>query len=342
MKNKLYTFLTILGLIVLFTGCEKDGDQIVMLDNPTAPAFVTFPDMTLVRDNATDTLIFAGTPVDPGFAASATYFIEACLSGNGFDDVVVLWSGVKVDEIKIAVGVANGLLKKKFPADATTSLDFRLRAVLTVDAGTGAQGTSSDPFEYSSGITTANVTIYGLPRLDLINSGMVQKIESALGDGAYTGIVKLDPASSFTLTDPDAGTEYGGAAGTLAVGGAAITPPAAGYHVLDVDVNALTYEFTPRMIGLVGSATPNEWSSPDQKMDYDQATGVWSITLDLVVGEIKFRLNDGWAWNLGGTPGSLVHDGANLPITVAGNYTVTLTITDFEGELATCTITQNN
>ena len=101
MKNKLYTLLTILGLIVLFTGCEKDGEQIVMLDNPIAPAFVTFPDMTLVRDNATDTLIFTGTPVDPGFNASATYYIEACLNGNGFTDVAVLWSGVHVDEVKI-------------------------------------------------------------------------------------------------------------------------------------------------------------------------------------------------------------------------------------------------
>lgn len=342
MKNRLYILFTILGLIVLFTGCEKDGEKIIMSDNPTAPSFLSFPDMTLIRDNANDTLIFTGTPVDPGFDASASYFIEACLSGNGFEDVALLWSGVNVDEVKISVGDANGILKRKFPADATTSLDFRLRALLTVDAGTGAPGTSTDPFEYSSAITTADVTIYGFPRLDLNNSGKDQKLESPLGDGNYSGIVKMAVSSSFTLTDPDTGTDYGGAAGALAVDGAAITPPADGYHVLDVDVNAMTYEFTQRAIGLVGSATPNGWDSPDQKMDYDQGSGIWSITLDLVVGEMKFRLNDGWAWNLGGTPDNLVHDGSNLPITVAGNYTVTLTITDFEGELATCTITQNN
>ncbi len=340
MKNKLYTLFTILGLIALFTGCEKDGEQIVMLDNPIAPAFVSFPDMTLVRDNATDTLIFTASPVDPGFNASATYFIEACLTGNDFADLVLVWTGVNVDEIKISVGDANGALKKKFPADATTSIDFRLRAVLTVDAGTGAQGTSTDPFEYISATTTTDVTIYGLPRLDLINSGKVQKVESALGDGMYTGIVKMDPASSFTLTDPDAGIDYGDAAGALAVDGVAITPPKAGYHVLDVDVNALTYAFTEMQIGLVGSATPNGWDVPDQKMDYDQATGTWSITLDLVVGEMKFRLNDGWAWNLGGTTDNLVHNGDNIAVE-AGNYTITLTITDFDGELGTYTIVQN-
>lgn len=340
MKNIFYTLIAILGIITLFTGCEEDGTQIVMLDNPIAPAFVSFPDMTLVRDNASDTLIFTATPVDPGFEASANYFIEACLNGNAFADATVLWSGVSVDEVKISVGDANAALKKSFPNDATTSVDFRLRSVLTVDAGTGALGTSTNPLEYMSGTTTADVTIYGFPRLDLNNSGKVQKVESPLGDGAYTGIVKMDPASPFTLTDPDTGTDYGDAAGALAVDGLAITPPAAGYHILDVDVNALTYVFTERQIGLVGSATPNEWNSPDQKMDYDQATGTWSITLDLVDGEIKFRLNDGWAWNLGGTPDNLVHDGDNIGVT-AGNYTITLTITDFDGELGTYTIVQN-
>lgn len=342
MKNIFYTLLAVLGMAALFTGCEEDGTQVVMSANPVAPEFVSFPDMTLVRDNAADTLIFTATPVDPGFTASANYFIEVCETGNNFADVAVLWSGVHVDEIKISVGDANATLKKTFPTDATTSLDYRLRAVLIVDAGTGAPGTADSPLEYTSGTTTGMTTIYGFPRLDLNNSGKVQKVESPLGDGTYSGIVKMDPAQPFTLTNPDTGTDYGDAAGALAVDGAAITPPAEGYHVLDVDVNAMTYAFTQRAIGLIGSATPNEWNSPDQKMEYDQGSGTWSITLDLVVGEIKFRLNDGWAWNLGGTPDNLVHDGSNLPITVAGNYTVTLTITDFAGELATCTIVQNN
>jgi len=342
MKKIFYTLLAVLGIHALFTGCEEDGTQVVMLEDPLAPEFVSFPDMTLVRDNAADTLIFTATPVDPGFTASANYFIEVCETGNDFEDLAVLWTGVRVDEIKISVGDANATLKKSFPADATTSLDYRLRSVLIVDAGTGAPGTSSNPLEYTSQTTSSSTTIYGFPRLDLNNSGKVQKVESPLGDGSYSGIVKMATASPFTLTDPDTGTDYGGSGGVLAVDGAVITPPAEGYHVLDVDVNAMTYEFTQRAIGLVGSATPNEWNSPDQKMEYDQATGTWSITLDLVVGEMKFRLNDGWAWNLGGTPESLVHDGSNLPITVAGNYTVTLNITDFEGELGTCTIVQNN
>ncbi|MBS0010482.1 MAG: SusE domain-containing protein [Bacteroidales bacterium] len=341
MKKNIYTLIAIIGLAALFTGCEKDGTRIVMDENPTPPAIVSLPDLTLVRSQANDTIEFVGTPVDPGFTASANYFLEACATGNNFADVSQIWSGVDVSSIKITVGNMNGALRNKFPTDQVSSIDFRLRALLVVDAGTGSPGTSTDPFEYISQPVTASVTVYGLPRLDLVNSGKEQKVESELGDGAYSGIVKMDVTSPFTLSDPDSGTQYGGTGGVLETGGPAIVPPADGYHVLDVDVAGMTYEFEARMIGLIGSATPNGWDSPDQKMDYDQASGTWSITVDLVVGEIKFRLNDGWAWNLGGTPDNLYHDGPNLQISSAGNYTISLTITDFEGEIATCNIVQN-
>jgi len=341
MKKKLYTLLAIIGLITFFTACENDGTRIVMLDDPADPVLVSLPDLNLERSRANDTLEFTGTPVDPGFTASATYILQACPAGTGFARISEVWSGVDVSSIKITVGTINNRLKRDFPTDQTSDIDFRLKSTLTVDAGTGSPGTSSDPFDYFSAPVTASVFVYGLPRLDLLNSGKTQKVESQLGDGVYQGIVKLDPESPFTLSDPDSGTEYGGATGVLEEDGPAIVPPAEGYHVLDVNVPLMTYSFEARMIGLVGSATPNEWSSPDQKMDYDQSSGIWSITLDLVVGEIKFRLNDGWAWNLGGTPDNLYHDGPNLAISEAGNYTITLNITDFEGELATCTIVKN-
>ena len=60
----------------------------------------------------------------------------------------------------------------------------------------------------------------------------------------------------------------------------------------------------------------------------DPGTGIASITLDLGVGEIKFRANDDWAINFGDTDanGSLEYDGDNIQITEAGNYTVELLV----------------
>lgn len=343
MKNKIYIiFIALLGL---FVSCEKDEVQVFMLDNPVAPTIVTMPSLTLERNNGTDTLEFVGTNVDPGFVASANYFLEAAAAGTNFADKVVIGTGVDGTSFKITVADLNGIMLKKFEADETSSVDFRLRSVLVVDAGTGAPGTSSNPFEYISEINTVNVTPYGLPRLDLKNSGMDQKIESALGNGVYEGFVKLSTDNAFTLENPDSGTAYGGSAGTLSVNGGGIVVGNSGWHILKANTNDLTYETVEHFIGLVGSATPNGWDSPDQKMDYDAKKGYWYITIDLVEGHCKFRRNDGWSWNMGladsGIEGELQQGGVgnDIPITEAGNYTVTFTI--LNDDAGTYTITKN-
>lgn len=348
MKKNLIIYLTFIGLLGLFTGCEEDGTKVVIMTSPIAPTLKTIPDLTLTRANAAEVLEFVGTPVDPGFQASATYVLEACAAGNAFADAVTVYSGIQDTSIKITVSEINGILLKKFPADAISSVDFRIRSLLVVDAGTGAPGTSADPMVYSSAAKTADVTTYGLPRLDLIDSGLTQKIESAKGDGKYFGYVKLDATKPFTLLDPDSGIAYGASGAALAVNGAGITFAASGWHKLTVDVNALTYQVEAYMIGLVGSATPNGWDSPDSKMDYDSETGTWSITITLVAGDIKFRLNDAWAWNLGYNPANtgkltdLFHNGDNIAMT-PGNYTITLTIINPTGptETGSCTIVTN-
>jgi hypothetical protein len=348
MKKNLIIYLTFIGLLGLFTGCEEDGTKVVISSSPIAPTLKTIPDLTLSRANAAEILEFVGTPVDPGFQASANYVLEACAAGNAFADAVTVYSGVQDTSIKMTVSEINGILLKKFPADAASTADFRIRSVLVVDAGTGAPGTTSDPMVYSSAAKTADVTPYGLPRLDLLDSGLAQKIESAKGDGKYLGFVKLDAAKPFTLVDPDSGIEYGASGTALVVNGAGIVVANSGWHRLSADINGLTYSVEPYMIGLIGSATPNAWNSPDTKMDYNSANGTWYINnVTLVAGDIKFRLNDGWAWNLGYYPGTmeltnLFHNGDNIAV-APGIYTITLTIINPTGptETGSCTLVKH-
>lgn len=333
--KKILIYITIIGLAL--SSCKKDEIRVTMLTSPNAPTIVSMPDLTLLRVNATSVIKFVGTPVDPGFVASATYFLEACAAGNNFRDSILLISDVQDTALKITVTNLNGILLKKFPANQASSLDYRIRAVLSIDAGTGAR-----PIIYSSLTSTASTTIYGLPRLDLLNSGVTQKIESALGNGKYNGFVKLDATKPFTLKDPDANVVYGASGAALAVNGTAFPVSASGWYQLSADKLALTYKMDPYMIGLVGSATSNGWNSPDQKMDYDAQTETWKITTPLVDGEIKFRLNDGWSVNWGGTAGNLVFNGSNITVT-AGNYTIAFKITnDTPGSnTGTCTIVKN-
>ena len=326
-----------IGLFGLLFSCEKDESKATMLENPIVPTFKTIPDLTLQRANGTNTLKFVGTLLDPGFNASVKYFLEACPKGNGFVNTATILTDVQDTSMKITVSDLNGILLKKFPADQVSEADFRIRAVMVIDGGTG-----STTFEYISATSTVNVTLYGLPRLDFITGGtVIGKIESALGNGKYNGFVKFDNTKTYTMKDPDANKTYGGNAGILSLNGPAIAINDNGWNKVEADVNGLTYAVAQYRIGLVGSATPNGWNSPDQPMDYDAATGTWRITITLVDGDIKFRKNDGWAWNLGGTTSSLVHNGPNIPVT-AGNYTITLTITSDAGELGTFTIVKNS
>jgi hypothetical protein len=336
MRNTI--FILFIGLIGLFVSCEKDGETIVMLDNPVAPEIVTMPNLTLQRNNGTEMLEFVGTPVDPGFQASAKYFLEAAAAGSNFADPVVILTDIQNASLKISVSDLNGIMLKKFPADLATPVDFRIRSVLVVDAGTGAPGTGTSPFEYMSETATANVTLYGLPKLDLIDSGINQKIESPLGNGDYKGFVKLDATKPFTLLDTDNNIKYGASGSALAVNGTGITVGANGWYILNANTANLSYSTSEYRIGLIGSATPNGWDTPDQKMDYNPQTGTWSITLDLIDGFIKFRKNDGWAWNLGGAADNLTQGGADIPVT-AGNYTITLTI--INDATGTCKIVKN-
>ena len=83
-------------------------------------------------------------------------------------------------------------------------------------------------------------------------------------------------------------------------------------------------------VGIIGSATPFGWDR-DVNMFPDTAaipdTNLFFITLDLLMGEAKFRANDDWPVNWGAADfptGIGVQDGPNIPIPKSGNYTITL------------------
>ncbi len=87
--------------------------------------------------------------------------------------------------------------------------------------------------------------------------------------------------------------------------------------------------------GVIGNAVPTTGWDSDVDMTF-KGNGVWEITLDLLVGEIKFREGNGWDTNYGGTDGVLSPGGANIAIAAAGNYTIVMNTTAL-----TYTITKN-
>ena len=76
--------------------------------------------------------------------------------------------------------------------------------------------------------------------------------------------------------------------------------------------------------GVVGSATPNGWNGPDIKM-WNSTDGNLVAYATLSAGEIKFRKNNDWGVNLGGSNGILSSGGSNIAVT-AGTYKITINV----------------
>ncbi|MEZ4839679.1 SusE domain-containing protein [Flavobacterium sp.] len=90
--------------------------------------------------------------------------------------------------------------------------------------------------------------------------------------------------------------------------------------------NVVSIKVTPYQPnwGIIGSATPFGWDNSTD-MRYNPMTGKYSISLYLLTGEFKFRLDNSWDTNFGDDGNDLTLDsgGANIPV-AEGNYTIVL------------------
>lgn len=75
--------------------------------------------------------------------------------------------------------------------------------------------------------------------------------------------------------------------------------------------------------GIVGDATPNGWDGPDIPFWQTGTENVYVAYANLTDGEIKFREDNAWDNNYGGSGGTLEQDGSNIAVT-AGKYKVTI------------------
>ena len=159
-----------------------------------------------------------------------------------------------------------------------------------------------------------------------------QPLYCADGNGTYKGCFYAQDADwsggkgafkfqkEFNKWDVNYG--FGGgddASGTLLEGGdnIMVTP---GFYLAEIDLAAMTYKLTAISgIGLIGPAQAGGWDT-DTDLTYNPETRAWEGTVDLAADEFKFRANDGWDINWGGSTDNLVQNGANLKIDEAGKY----------------------
>ena len=146
---------------------------------------------------------------------------------------------------------------------------------------------------------------------------------SAAGDGKYTGFMYLNQNGFKFATQQDwNGTDYG--TGLVEKGSNIVMTEPAGFYKVDVDLTsqALTYTAINR-VGVIGSATAGGWDS-DQAMTYNATDKCWEIKgITLIEGEMKFRANNAWELDWGGSLADITYKGGNIKV-AAGKYNIKL------------------
>ncbi len=157
----------------------------------------------------------------------------------------------------------------------------------------------------------------------------------------WRGSVTLSDAGAYKFRANDGwDIDYGSTAAdgmTLDAGGENIPSPGViADYAMELDLSTPNeYMYSSHRWGVIGAATPGSWDN-DTDLTWDADNMVFTVTLDLVIGEWKFRADDDWAVNYGGAIGALTQDGGNLAVAEDGNYTITLDPWDGIG-----TITKN-
>lgn len=316
--------------LTLNWACTEE-ERTVMTDNPDAPV-LTSPasgqSIVLDSETAAQPLVFSFDPANFGFSAAVSYTVQMAESGTSFENPIDVGNSNGA-EVSITQATLNQrLIGRGYAPEEGVQMDIRVRASL---------GDAVDPV--FSEATTISVTPYSeaLEFTKMYVPGDYQGwspenentvIYSANNDDVYEGYVHiLGGSGAFKVNEePNWDINYGGANGTLERNGPDLTiGEPFGTFRLKVDLNNLTYEIgTRRRWGIIGDATPLGWNA-DTPMEFDAVNNVLTITLDLVAGNFKFRAGD-WAYNYGddGLDGVLEPGGADIPISEAGNYTITM------------------
>lgn len=331
---KYLKYIVFAGLVgVLTWSCTDDNVGPVFHKN--GGLAITSPTSTDVLElkevNADQPTNITWSPADYGFVAATNYRIEIDRAGNNFGEPAVL-ANVTSTSASITQGDLNNiLLAKELEGETPSLIDMRVIAIVNPDISPDTSAVVTfTVIPYSSTVVIPQLQVPGSYQ-GWAPSDSTTAVYSPKSNGLYEGYVHFNIDNAFFkyTVGPSWDLNYGdnGNDGSLDQNGSDIPAGPAGVYKLNVDLNGFTHTYSRTDWGLIGSATPNGWDS-DQNMTYDEATKKFSITLDLVVGEVKFRANDDWGINFGddGNNKSVEYNGANIAIAEAGNYTIELLI----------------
>ncbi|WP_242094388.1 SusE domain-containing protein [Aestuariivivens sediminicola] len=339
-KNITYLSLLIIALLS-FNSCDQEDDLVFTAVEPVEGVSFSnsFSEEYILNKNASGNLGERFTWEDAyfGVPTNVSYELENSILGDFTDATTV--GTTDGNELAVTIGqmlafaTAAGLDDDPdTPEPNMGKLYFRLKAFV------GTEG-----LETYSGVQELNITIP-----EIIVGGGAFEISSwgVVGSG-YNNWGAFEDSPFYTTADAgilaayvtlvdgeikfrennDWANNFGdtGNDGVLDAGGDNIAVTAGTYKIT-FNTNDNTYTIDPYSWGVVGSGY-NDWggAGPDAKFYYDYSTDTFKVSVQLLNGEIKFRLNNDWGTNFGdtGADGTLDAGGDNIAST-AGYYNITL------------------
>ncbi|TXF86692.1 SusF/SusE family outer membrane protein [Neolewinella aurantiaca] len=338
------------AILLSFTACEEESfDPVLTLGAPSSISAPADGSSFIIEESTRedDFPTFTWSAADFGFPAGARYSVEVALAGTDFAEPTSIIPAVNALSGTAKNSTINNFLINNGIAGGTSqAVEVRIKASVGTTADNNVLYSSPislnvTPFEAE--IEYPKIYVPGAHQGWSPDAPDAPRLHSVEDNGIYDGYVFFAEANNqFKFTpQPNWDADYGdtGADGTLDAGGDNIMAGEAGLYRLNANINDLTYTATVTNWGLIGSATPTGWDS-DTDLVYDAETGLLSLTIDLVEGEIKFRANDAWDLDFGdvGADLKLEYGGDNIVVAEGGNYTI---VVDLTGPIYSYSLTKN-
>lgn len=344
MKN-LKLFIIAIIAIFSFNACQQDDDlEFVAAPNGDFMFTNTFLQEYLLTQETSDNIAERFVFSNANFEAptNINYQLQYSILGD-FSDAMDISAATNTNEIAITIGdlldmaTAAGLDNdpdtsepdsgdfafrvRAYPGDGSSTTELfsmvQMISVRWLEQATGGGG----------GIEPSTWGVVGSGYNDWGNAGSDGVFYTTGQADVYVAYVNLIDGEIKFRENNDWTNNFGdtGLDGTLDAGGDNIAVTAGGYKIT-LDLGANTYTMENYSWGVVGSGY-NDWGNagPDGKFYYDYTTDTFKAGLQLLDGEIKFRLNNDWTTNFGdtGADGTLDDGGDNIVVS-AGHYNITI------------------
>lgn len=298
-----------------------------------------------------DANTFTQEGVNPGYTVEEAYYLVGPKGNevstaikfnhseyNIYDDAIFTvtakfeeghssWVIVPQSVYEAANGGVPDASKVYGPQDATS-----LEGVLEL-GGAAGNLEAGNKYDFSINLSTLKYTISPIADFDYLYTpgdanGWSQLSSQLLYTNDYVkyeGFAYLSGGFKFTSAPDWDGQNFGQGEkeNEISTTGGNINVETPGLYWCEVNINEMTYSLTPiDAVSMIGDF--NNWGGDVELTPSDDYL-TWTGTLETTGGGWKFRMNNDWPINLGGSEDNLVINGDNLS-NDAGTYTVTLNL----------------